>query len=106
MSKSDSESEKQEMVFVVYGASLDGEVIEALEDLGIKTYTKWVRARGVGNASEPHLDSHVWPGNNNVVAVVLGSHHRPGLLAAVRGIKERAAQEGIKAFVVPVLEVV
>ena len=99
-------SEPLEMVFVVFGASLDGEVMEALEDLGIKTYTKWVRARGAGNVSPPHLDSHVWPGTNNVVAVVLESEHVSNLLAAVRRIKERAAQEGIRAFVVPVLDVV
>ncbi len=92
----------KKLVFVVYGAALDGEVIEGLAELGVTQFTRWVRVHGQGRTSPPHLDSHVWPGTNHVLAILMDPAAVPPLLAWLRKLKARASMEGLRAFVLPV----
>jgi len=57
------------LVFLVYNAAIDEDVMEALESLGIEEYTKWPRLTGKGKSSGPHLDSATWPGVNSALLI-------------------------------------
>jgi len=93
------------MVLVVYNEAIDEEVIQVLETCGLQYYTKWQRVLGKGALSEPHLDTSVWPGVNNVLAVVCEDAKVKQLLSCVKELRKRLSKEGIKAFVLPVEEV-
>ena len=90
------------MVLITFGSALGGEIVEALEELELRSYTQWVRVHGVGTSSPPHLDTHVWPGTNHVLAVIMDSERVAAVLQVLRTIKGSATQEGLRAFVLPV----
>jgi nitrogen regulatory protein PII len=91
-----------EMILIVFNASIEDEVKEALEEAGMDCYTKLPGLQGEGSCSEPRLDSHVWPGTNTMYLIVAESAERERVLQAVRKIKEIHREEGVSAFVLPV----
>ncbi len=93
------------MVLIAYNEAVDEEVMEVLEAAGALGYTKWTKTLGKGNASGPHLLTHVWPKANNVLAVAADDATAESLLAGVRKLRETLAAEGVKAFVLPLDEV-
>ena len=93
------------MVLLVYNEAIDEEVMDGLKSCSIESFTKWQRVLGKGKISEPHLDSNVWPGVNNVCMVVIDDQQVPALLAQVKTMRKSLGKEGIKAFVLPVEEV-
>lgn len=95
-----------EMVFVVFNASIEDEMLEVLREAGMTCYTKIPGVHGAGSCSEPRLGSHVWPGTNTIYLVVVESGDRGRLLDAVRKIKEIHREEGVSAFVLPTTDVV
>ncbi len=89
------------LIFITYNEALDNEVTEMLAERGVKSWTKWIKVQGRGEASEPHLGSHVWPKNNNVIAAVTGDEAAERAMEGVRELRKSFAKEGVKAFVVP-----
>ena len=51
-------------VFVIYDRAIDEEVLAALRECGIQSYTRWHNATGVGTTG-PHQGDQVWPALNN-----------------------------------------
>ncbi len=92
------------MVMVVYNEAIDEEVLSSLESSGMEFFTKWPRVLGKGRLSEPHLDTNVWPGVNNVCMTVVDEKKLLLVLAKVKELRARLGKEGIKAFVLPVEE--
>lgn len=92
------------MVMVMYNEAIDVEVMEVLAGCGLEFYTKWQRVLGKGHISEPHLDSNVWPGLNNVLCVVCEDDIAKKLLSCVKELRKTLNKEGVKAFVLPVEE--
>jgi nitrogen regulatory protein PII len=90
--------DEMKLVMICYNEALDNEVIEILEQAGIKGYTKWTKVKGKGNSSEPHLLSHIWPKANNVLFTAVSDEITVELLESIRKLKTKAAKEGIKAF--------
>jgi nitrogen regulatory protein PII len=98
---------QMKLVLIAYNISIDEEVMETLARCGIENYTKWSRVLGRGSSSGAHLDSHIWPGANSVLAVGLEEDNKADeLLARLRKLKEQFKKEGVKAFVLPLLEIV
>ncbi len=93
------------LVLIAYNEAIDDEVMDQLDAVGIEGYTKWTEVLGKGQASGPHLLSHVWPKGNNALLVVAEDASAQKLLEAIRGIRKAAAKEGVKAFVLNVEEV-
>ena len=93
------------MIFIAYNMAIDEEVMESLEEVGTGTYTKWTRVHGKGKTSGPHLDSNVWPGVNNVLAIVVEDEKVSEILLKVQELRKSLGKEGIKAFVLPLEEV-
>jgi len=89
------------MVLVAYNEAIDEEVMEMLAEAGAESYTKWTRVLGKGHTSGPHLASHVWPKQNNVLAVAIEDEVADRIIQGVRQLRSALGQEGIKAFVLP-----
>ncbi len=59
------------MMFVIYSREADEDVVAAFKRAGIGGYTKMKDVCGEGRETEPKLGSHVWPGINHALFVVL-----------------------------------
>ena len=86
------------LVMICYNEAIDDEVTELLEQAGIKGYTKWTKVLGKGQASGPHLLSHIWPKANNALFTVLPEENAAGIFEHIRKLKTKVAKEGLKAF--------
>lgn len=96
------------MVFIVYNAAIEEEMMEALQEIGVENYTKWDRVLGKGKTSGTHLDTDVWPGVNSMLAIAVEDEKKDKIMARVRELKakESLRKEGIVAFVLPLEEMI
>ncbi|MBN2723281.1 MAG: hypothetical protein JXR95_04330 [Deltaproteobacteria bacterium] len=92
------------MVLLVYKSTLESEVMEYLADATIRYFTKWQQVQGQGSSSNPHMDNHVWPGTNHVLAVMCEKPEKEIIFKIVKTIREKVPGQGIKAFSLPVLD--
>jgi len=93
------------LAIIIYGSPIDPDVTEAIEAIGLHSYTKLPEVLGKGQTSGPHLDTHVWPGTNSVIMVALADERVPDLIDALRPLKERFSHEGLKLYLLPAEEV-
>jgi hypothetical protein len=91
------------MVFIVYDRAIDEEILELLGGMDLEYYTKWRDALGVGR-HDPHLGDEVWPGLNNVVMVVTEEGKKSILLDLVKSLQTSFPSVGLRAFVLPLLD--
>jgi len=92
------------MTMVIYNEALDIEVMEMLEQCGIKYYTKLNGVFGSGQSSGIHLGNDIWPGRNNVLYVACSESQAKQIIAGVVELRKKLGKEGIKAFVLPLEE--
>ena len=92
-------------VFVIYDRAIDEEVLAALRECGIQSYTRWHNATGVGTTG-PHQGDQVWPALNNVLMAVTDTQSQARTLEALRALREDFPYTGLRALVVPVLDMV
>ena len=85
-------------VLIMHNAAMDEEVNEVLESAGIDCYSKFPNTLGRGKASEPHLNTDVWPGINCGTFVVTEEAGAKEVMESVRRMRDKRASEGIKAF--------
>ena len=93
------------MVMIVHDRAIDEEVKDLLDALDLKYYTKWKDVVGVGE-KDPHLGDHVWPGLNNVTMVVTEEGKEQRIVKSVKALQEMFPSVGLRAFVLPVLDMV
>ena len=93
------------MVFIVFNAAIEDEIMEALGKCCVTNYTKFPDLHGRGGHSDPHLDTHIWPGANHGLLIAVDVIVKDKILKEVKNLKAEYAKEGIKAFVLPVEEV-
>ncbi|MDD5609842.1 MAG: hypothetical protein PHY57_15095, partial [Ignavibacterium sp.] len=68
-------------VMIVYNHGITEEVDEALEQLNIRGFTRFLDVHGQGSEKgEPHLGSHIWPSKNAVILTVIEDNLVDGLL--------------------------
>lgn len=89
------------MILIAYNQALDDEVMAALKESGLESYTKWTKVLGEGSSSGPHLATTVWPKANNVLAVAADDTLVEPLLDRIRKLRAELAHQGVKAFVLP-----
>ena len=91
------------MVMIVYDASYDDAVREALGRCGSRGFTLWRRVLGTGKRSDPKMDDSVWPGYNNaMMTAVEDGPCADGIFGALADLKKRLGGKGLKAFFWPV----
>jgi hypothetical protein len=97
---------EQELIILVFNSSIEDEVMEELRTAGMTCYTKLPDVQGLGKESPPRLDSHVWPGTNTMLMICAPPEKREALRGAVRNLKDRHAEEGVKAIILPVVDTI
>ena len=90
------------MVMINYYVGLDPDVMEIIEALRICTYTRVPEAQGRISCGEPREGSHVWPGANSMLSVVVDDRTAEALMDRIESYNERAHGEGLDAFVLSV----
>jgi len=86
------------LVFIVYNVAMHEEILEILDKLDLKSYTRWEEVTGVGRQSGPHLNTHVWPVKNSALAVVAGNDETGALMEEIRRLRKTKGKAGVKAF--------
>lgn len=85
---------------------MDTEILKLLQSNGQTEYTKWTKVHGKGKHSEPHLMSHIWPKANNVLMVCVEDDISKKLMTELNEYKKNHLKEGIKAFLLPVEDII
>jgi len=92
------------MIMITYNEAIDMEVMEMMENFGLKSYTKIGETFGSGASSGTHLGTDVWPGLNNVLFASCPDDTVQKVLSAVRELRKSLGKEGVKAFAWPLDE--
>jgi len=92
----------KELIILIFNSSIEEEMLEALEEAGMRYYTRIPKVQGAGEESEPRLDSHVWPGTSTIYLICIDADRKDAILTAIARMKEIHREEGVKAFVLPV----
>jgi hypothetical protein len=90
------------MVLMNYYVGVDDEVKEILASLGICTYTRVPEVEGRISCGEPREGSHVWPGANSTLFVVLDDTEAGELVRRIESFNAGAPGEGVDAYVLGV----
>lgn len=85
-------------VLIIHNAAIDGEVNEALQEVGITCYSKFKDVLGKGQLSDPHLNTEVWPGINHGTLLVVEQEKVEKIMNRIRRLRKNLGSEGIKAF--------
>jgi hypothetical protein len=94
------------MLILVYNDASDETVTGALKKAHIQRYTKWKEAYGEGEETDPKLGNHIWPGKNNVLAVVVEDDAMPIIRETINAIRKEHPKIGLKTFVLQVEETI
>lgn len=86
------------MVMISYNEAIDEEIMEAMEDCGLKNYTKIKGIFGKGKTSGTHLGDDIWPGLNNIMYVACQDNQARQLILCVKELRKELGKEGVKAF--------
>ena len=87
-------------VFIAYNQSITEEVQQVLENLSIRGYTQWIDVKGRGSINgEPHQGSHTWPELNNAHIVFVEEIKVAILLEKLQLLNSKAEEQGLRAFV-------
>ena len=93
-------------VFVVYNQAYNQEIVNTLEELGQRGYTVWEEIGGRGTLDgEPHLGNHAWPTQNHALFSVMEDALSLKVMAALRELDAANPKLGLRAYILPVEEV-
>lgn len=94
------------MVFIVYNAAMSDEVDECLDRCKIESYTKFPKLHGKGRLSGPHMGTHIWPATNSALLIACDDEKVQPILEEVSKLKSSMKKVGIRAFVIPLEDMV
>ncbi|MBR5282507.1 MAG: hypothetical protein IKU22_06985 [Alistipes sp.] len=86
-------------VFMSCNQSMYDEVLNIMNELGIRGFTGWEELIGRGsNEGEPHLGNHAWPSMNSALISVAEDEKAAEFLARLRKLDEENPEQGLRAF--------
>jgi len=87
-------------VFIAYNQALTEAVNSILDRQNIRGYTKWADVQGRGTYDgEPHFGTHTWPAMNSAILTIIEDEWVATLLASLKKLDTKAEQQGLRAFV-------
>ncbi|MDD2752903.1 MAG: hypothetical protein PHN59_07195 [Candidatus Omnitrophica bacterium] len=86
------------MVMIAYNEAIDDEVMEVMENCGLKNYTKIKGVFGKGSTSGTHLGDDIWPGRNNVLYTACQDIEAKQFVSCIKELRKKLGKEGVKAF--------
>ena len=86
-------------VFMACNQSMYDEVINIMDEMGVRGFTGWEELIGRGtNDGEPHLGNHAWPAMNSALISVMEDDKAEEFLARLKKLDEENHQQGLRAF--------
>ena len=89
------------MFLIVYSREADEDLLGAIKSAGITGYTKMQEVRGEGKETEPKLGTHIWPGMNNILFLVLEDDQVLPMSDLIKQLRQEHSRAGIKGFLIP-----
>ena len=87
-------------VFIVYNQSLTGHIEDVLSSLRLRGFTRWTDISGTGSEKGmPHEGTHTWPELNNAHLVVTVDEKVTPFLEKLRNLNNTVEEQGLRAFV-------
>lgn len=87
-------------LFISYNQALTDRINKMLDDHGVRGFTRWGLTEGRGTFDgEPHYGTHAWPAMNSSVLAIVEDEKIPVLLNTLRDIDVTTKQQGSRAFV-------
>ncbi len=56
---------------IIYDTALEEDLLKILEESGIEEYTIFSSLKGSWEKHKKHFNSHVWPGTDSLISVIL-----------------------------------
>ena len=86
-------------VFVACNQSMFEDVLNIMDDLGLRGYTGWEELMGRGSKDgEPHLGDHAWPTMNSALVSIMEDEQASAFLDRLHQLDEENHRQGIRAF--------
>ena len=86
-------------VFMACNQSMYDEVIQIMDNMGVRGFTGWEELIGRGTTDgEPHLGNHAWPAMNSALISVMEDDKAQEFLAKLKQLDEDNHQQGLRAF--------
>lgn len=93
------------MIIIVCPEGRHEDLRKAIESHGLHAYTELRHVIGAGETGKK-LSSHIWPGESVIFFLVIENRQKPAILEIVRQCQAKLyPSEGMRAFVVPVEEI-
>lgn len=95
-------------ITAIFNVSVEEVVLERIKACGVKSFTLLPRIMGQGPGTEPRLGSHVWPGVNAALVMVMDADLARKVMECLREYSEtpEGRLAGIFAYQVAVEAVV
>ena len=94
------------MLWLIYDAVYDEDVIETLSTCGVTGFTKWSKVLGQGERSDPRMDDSVWPGYNCSIMLVVENDKEKAVFEALQSLHNRVGNKGVRVFGWPLEQVI
>lgn len=86
-------------IFIAYNQAYGDEIVEILETLGQRGFTRFDGVSGRGSKDGiPHLNNHAWPEYNDGILTLVDDAKVQPILDALRAKDEKTHELGIRAF--------
>jgi hypothetical protein len=86
-------------VFISYGQSLDEAIMELLDKLQIRGFSRWNETFGRGRTGLPHYGTHAWPAKNSTILSIVDDEKAVELMNELRALNVEIGEQGLNAFV-------
>lgn len=100
--KKSTPADEWRMYWLIFNTALESDVIDLLQGLGIKAYSRWDEVKGSGN-SGPHLNDEIWPAVNALYIFAAPAALTSSLSGRVENLRKQFPGEGVKLIVQPCL---
>ncbi len=94
------------LILLTYYVGIHDEVMDILEKHGVSAYTRWREVEGRVSCGEPREGTHVWPGANSALMVVLDDGPAGDVVLDLEAFNRGRVGEGVDASVLDVQRVV
>lgn len=93
-------------IFIAYDQAHHESIIEALNSCMQRGFTCFEQAMGRGSKTgDPHYGSHAWAGMNSAIIAMCEDDRVPLILDRLRKLDQERPMLGLRAFVLPVEQV-